>query len=991
MREQNWVLEEQGYQADAIAKNGNTFMIGNGYMGYRGTLEEYRKEQLAAVTLAGLYDQAGDKWREPVNAPNGLWTLFIAEGEPLSAGKTPMESHSQSLDFRHGVHKRTSVFVLADGNRVTVQTERFVSLVNRHLLAAKFTVSCSSDCELTALVGIDGEVWDINGPHLGGYSMRWAGGEGESVGTPIVLSAVSGELGIPVCVAQIVCTDSPAVAEQEVVPGERTLIRRMKLACRAGETIGFEVYAAVYTGLDGTADSAASAEHDCRAAAADGWSALRQQHETRWEARWADADVTVEGDEEAQFALRYSIYHLLIIAPTESERVSIPARGLSGQVYKGAVFWDTEMFMLPFFLHTDPATARNLLMYRCHTLDGARRKAAEYGYEGAFYAWESQDSGDDACTLFNVTDVFTGRPMRTYFRDKQVHISADVVHGIWQYIQFTGDESLLLEGGAEVILEVARFFYSYASYNPAKARYEILDVTGPDEYHERVHNNAFTNYLVREVLTVALEVVRLLESKYPAASEALLAQLSYGPVLAALPEMLASLYVPLPDPVTGVIEQFDRYYTLEEIRVPALKERMLNKHEYLGGGNGLATTTKVLKQADVVLMLHLFKDSFSREIKQANWEYYEPRTEHGSSLSPCVYALVAADIGSPDWAYPYFLRTATIDLTGESKQYVGDLYIGGTHPAANGGAWMAAILGFAGVHCGSDGVVAIAPALPRQWSAIGFELKHRGGTYRIRVAGGIVEVQAQEDNRVAGNFRVGGRTVACAPGERLMLATAAPAPDLKATLKVAQGAIFDLDGVIVDTAKYHFLAWRQLAEELGFTFTEEHNERLKGVSRMRSLDILLEIGGLTLSEEEKLILADRKNKNYVEYISHIDQSELLPGARDYLIALKAAGTRISLGSASKNAELILSKLNIRSLFDAVVDGNKVALAKPDPEVFLLACRELGLAPEDCVVYEDAAAGIEAALAAGMRTVGIGKPLHLPGAHLWVSGLHELLT
>jgi trehalose/maltose hydrolase-like predicted phosphorylase len=239
--------------------------------------------------------------------------------------------------------------------------------------------------------------------------------------------------------------------------------------------------------------------------------------------------------------------------------------------------------------------------------------------------------------------------------------------------------------------------------------------------------------------------------------------------------MLASLYVPLPDPATGVIEQFDRYYTLEDISVPALKERMLNKHEYLGGGNGLATTTRVLKQADVVLMLHLFKDRFSREIKQANWQYYEPRTEHGSSLSPCVYALVASDIGSPDWAYPYFMRTATIDLTGDSKQYVGDLYIGGTHPAANGGAWMAAILGFAGVHCGADGVVAIAPALPRQWSAIGFVLKLRGDTYRIRITAGSVEVQAQEDNKAAGHFHVGGQTVVCAPGGQLTLATAAAA------------------------------------------------------------------------------------------------------------------------------------------------------------------------------------------------------------------------
>lgn len=183
-----------------------------------------------------------------------------------------------------------------------------------------------------------------------------------------------------------------------------------------------------------------------REAAALGYEALLKEHAENWERKWERSDVVIHGDEEAQAALRYSLYQLHIISPGHSEKLSIPARGLSGQVYKGAVFWDTEMFMLPFYLHTQPEIARNLLMYRVHTLDGARRKAAEYGYEGAFYAWESQETGDDACTLFNVNDVFTGRPLRTYFRDKQVHISADVAYGIWQYYLFTGDGSLLLEG-----------------------------------------------------------------------------------------------------------------------------------------------------------------------------------------------------------------------------------------------------------------------------------------------------------------------------------------------------------------------------------------------------------------------------------------------------------------------------------------------------------------------------------------------------------------
>ncbi|MNS90117.1 Beta-phosphoglucomutase [compost metagenome] len=209
-------------------------------------------------------------------------------------------------------------------------------------------------------------------------------------------------------------------------------------------------------------------------------------------------------------------------------------------------------------------------------------------------------------------------------------------------------------------------------------------------------------------------------------------------------------------------------------------------------------------------------------------------------------------------------------------------------------------------------------------------------------------------------------------------------------LNQMKGAIFDLDGVIVDTAKYHFLAWSALAKELGFEFTEEHNERLKGVSRMESLRILLEIGEVDVPEEEQLKMADSKNEKYVEYISSLDESELLPEVRAYLMSLRDRGVKIALGSASKNAEFILNKLNISSLFDAVVDGNKVANAKPDPEVFLTACRELGLEPAECVVFEDAAAGVQAARAAGTGVVGIGRADILTGADQVISGLDELV-
>ncbi|MBU3188030.1 beta-phosphoglucomutase [Clostridium bowmanii] len=203
-----------------------------------------------------------------------------------------------------------------------------------------------------------------------------------------------------------------------------------------------------------------------------------------------------------------------------------------------------------------------------------------------------------------------------------------------------------------------------------------------------------------------------------------------------------------------------------------------------------------------------------------------------------------------------------------------------------------------------------------------------------------------------------------------------------------KACLFDLDGVVVDTAKYHYLAWKRLASSLGFDFTKEDNERLKGVSRMRSLEILLSIGKVNPSEGKKIMMAQEKNSWYVEYISKLDESEILPGVKDFLIELRRNGIKIALGSASKNSMMILNNLNLTSYFDAIVDGNKVSKAKPDPEVFLLGASELKVQPSECVVFEDAQAGIDAAKAANMKVIGIGQKGVLLNADKIFEGLSD---
>lgn len=204
-----------------------------------------------------------------------------------------------------------------------------------------------------------------------------------------------------------------------------------------------------------------------------------------------------------------------------------------------------------------------------------------------------------------------------------------------------------------------------------------------------------------------------------------------------------------------------------------------------------------------------------------------------------------------------------------------------------------------------------------------------------------------------------------------------------------QACLFDLDGVLVDTAKYHYLAWKRLAEELGFVFTEQDNERLKGVSRTASLEILLEIGGIQLDDAAKQELAERKNNWYVESITSMDETEILPGALEFLKECRSNGLKVALGSASKNAMLILNNTGLTPYFDAIIDGTKTAAAKPDPEVFVLGAKEVGVPTENCVVFEDAEAGIEAAVRAGMRSVGIGSPDTLSRANLVVPSLQQM--
>ena len=463
-------------------------------------------------------------------------------------------------------------------------------------------------------------------------------------------------------------------------------------------------------------------------------------HEAAWATRWQCSDVEVDGDPQTQQALRFAIYHLNSAANPADQHVSIGARALTGDDYHGHVFWDTEIFLLPFYVLTWPEAARALLLYRFNTLDGARAKAAGMGWRGALYAWESADTGAEMTPAQvvgpdrRIIQVVCGR--------QEQHISADVAYAVWQYWQATGDEAFLRDAGAEMLLEIGRFWSSRAG-SEADGRRHIRGVMGPDEYHEAIDDNAFTNVMARWSIRRALEVAGLMRSRWPERWAALAGRIGVDAAELASWQAAAETLADGFHADTGLFEQFAGYFELEPIDLTTYDGRSVPMDVVLGRTRTQAS--QVVKQADVVALLGLLPDEFPGESAAANFRYYAPRCSHGSSLSRAMHGVVAARLGDCDTALDYFRKTADIDL-GDARVAID----GGVHIAALGGIWMIAVLGFAGLSMRPDGV-AIDPHLPPQWRSLAFRVQWQGRRIRILIRGEHAEAYRVEASLDAGD------------------------------------------------------------------------------------------------------------------------------------------------------------------------------------------------------------------------------------------------
>ncbi len=489
-----------------------------------------------------------------------------------------------------------------------------------------------------------------------------------------------------------------------------------RFAVKRGETLGIEKFVGIATSRD-TVDPLGMAIEQAKSPQS--WDSAFESQQQAWEREWQRTDVRIEGDDEAQIAVRFSLFQLLIAAPRHDARVNIGAKTLSGFGYRGHAFWDTEIFMLPVFTYTAPHIARNLLDYRYNTLAAARTKARENGYEGAWFAWESADSGEEVTPTW-VPDFKDKKKLaRVWTGDLAIHISADVAYAAHQYWRVTGDDDWFRERGAELILETARFFGARAEWNPARGRYEYNDVIGPDEYHDHVNNNAYTNRLAQWNLETAFSVLDWLKQHGPQKLAELTQRLDLSIVRLEKWRQVAEkiqLHVK-PD---GLIEQFDGFFNLKDVNLADYEPRARSMHEIFG--IEAANEYQAIKQPDVLMVQYLLHDHYSDEVIRANYAYYNSRTDHtyGSSLGPSIQAIVACLMGYPEDAYEHFIRSARADLR-DVRGNAGD----GIHGASAGGTWQAVVFGFGGLRLTADGWVT-HPQLPKHWKRLSFRFFQRG-------------------------------------------------------------------------------------------------------------------------------------------------------------------------------------------------------------------------------------------------------------------------
>nr|WP_298125481.1 beta-phosphoglucomutase [uncultured Pseudoxanthomonas sp.] len=958
-RQDPWRLTHRGVDTAHTARDETLFALANGTLGVRGALEEGDSAS-DGTFLSSVFEQNPIHYHErfPGFTRSTDTRVPVAEGKHirLQLGDVPLRlqevewlDFERTLDLAAGALDRRLRLKTVQGHTLEIRARRVVPMAERALLAIRFEVAsidyagplmlCSS-IETGRQAVEQGDDPRI-GVH-GGTDLQVSDEHADADGAR--LTQRTHHSGVA-----LVCAQHHRLSPGLVFEGAATTAGRVEQRYTATLTPGASVVVEKFVAYDdGNGHTQDGVDAVLARALREGFDGIAGAQADAMQAFWQRAGLSVDGDPAAELALRFNLFHLLQSAGRDGI-TGTAAKGITGEGYEGHCFWDTEAFVLPVMAFTAPDVARAMLMYRFRTLDGARDTARAMNHpRGALYPWRT----------------IAGRECSAHYPSGSAayHINAAIAYGIGLYLDASDDLDFLSEAGAEILFETARIWPQAGHFNPRlDGAFCIHEVTGPDEYTTLVNNNWYTNRMAQRHLLRAVEAWNRLSVDRPEALRVLATRIGLDADEVALWQRAAdAMHLPADDAL-GIHPQDDDF--LAKPRWPFPKREGPHRPLLLDYHPLTLYRHQVCKQADVVMAMVLAGDGIPLGTKRRDFDYYEAVTTHDSTLSAPVYGILASEVGHEEKAWRYFdasLRVDLDDLHGNTDH--------GVHMAAMAGSWLGLVQGFGGLRI-VGGRLQFAPTLPVAWKGYGFNLRWRGCALRVDVDARGVRYRLDEGDLLA--FAHAGSEVVLKPGREAVLPLAVPSPPKAAFPRACRALVFDLDGVLTDTAHTHYRAWKRLADEIDVPFDLLVNERLKGVDRMASLEIILERASRAYSADEKRALADTKNGYYVQEIANVGPQDLFEGAREVLDAARAAGLKLGLASASRNAPALLDKLGIADCFDYIADAGRIARAKPDPAIFLDVAAALGVPAHLCIGVEDAAAGIEAIHAAGMAAVGIG--------------------
>jgi len=715
-----WKIIEKGFDPAYARVSESVFSLANETMGVRGCFDEGGSvDSLRGAYVNGVYDVEQlnrsyrgiiDKSHFMIPCAEWLMTRITLDGEVLDLGKVQFRDFTRELDMRDGALKRSFVWTTASGKALRLTFLRFTHMVNRERAYQRISfepLNFSGSVEFASMLSFDVK-------HEGRQRCFWQDARVEADSRHMLLQSRTSQSGQEVFAGALVDIPADATASTDEKSAEISAVINL---VQGVETHVDKRVVILFDGTEGDVlwQSGTAALAVSETVSLD--DALASQC-AYWENWWRTSDILIEpAHEEAQSTvaaeqqgIRFCSFQLAQTYTGGSMRHNIGAKGLTGEAYNGHAFWDTEACCLPFYLFTNPAAARDLLLFRYNTLSMAIERAKMLDCKGACYPIATLN-GDEACALWQHASL-------------QLQPSTAVAYGIWHYVHLTEDTDFLWRYGAEILLQIARFMASRVELGSTTGKYGYFGVMGPDEFHMMVNNNAYTNYMGMRTLAYAVEVLTRMQREQPGAYAALAEKTALTEDETARWQHIAqNMYIPQDE--TGLIEQHDGYFDLPHTDINAIPMSEFPLYDHWSYDR--IYRSDMIKQPDVLMFLYLYNSSFTKEVKRINYEFYEPRTIHESSLSPAIHSILAAELDNMDEAVRFFGYATRLDLDNYNRNTRE-----GLHTTSIAMAWMNIVYGFAGLR--SDGEqLKFAPRLPGRWKRLTFSVVYRGRVIRIRM------------------------------------------------------------------------------------------------------------------------------------------------------------------------------------------------------------------------------------------------------------------